>query len=97
MPEEVRNCLTCQWEPEWFEDRDQFNPCSHCNKHTVGICRKLALIVPILGQPISWPDALANAYSWAEKVGDEVYRYSNRKRDPFRIVDCPAHQPKDQQ
>ena len=91
---EVKDCLTCKWEPNWFEEIDVFNSCPHCNIQTMGICKKLALIVPILGQPCSWPDSLMNSYSWLEKVGDEIYRSKDKKRDAFRVVDCPAHQPK---
>lgn len=90
MPE-VKNCLTCLWEPEWFEDTDQFNLCPHCNTRTVGICKKIALIVPILGQPADWPEALLNAYAWVEKQGDRI---SRSKPHPFTIKRCPAHQPK---
>ena len=85
-----KNCLTCIYEPEWFEHEDMFNKCPCCNTHTVGICKKLADVVPVMGQPAEWPEVLRLEWVWIrpEYPGD-VFRYD--KKNPF-LIDCPAHQ-----
>ena len=35
LPDPLQHCITCAHEPEWEEDKDIFNACEHCSKHTV--------------------------------------------------------------
>lgn len=94
--DEVKNCLSCTHEPEWEEYKDIFNSCDHCNKHTVGFCKKIYDFMKVIPGH-KWPFSFR--YEQLEWRKEEKPKYQVRTFDKkhFRYVDdCPAYEPREE-
>mgnify|MGYP003588413911 CR=1 FL=1 len=96
LPDPLQHCITCAHEPEWEEDKDIFNACEHCSKHTVGFCKKVDdFMKAIPGH--KWPTPFSFdrlELCRHEKKPEHMIKIYD-KRHPTLVYECPAWEPKE--